>query len=63
MKTREDKIFNAVGHAVMLVLSAAAVIPIILMVISSPVSYTHLDVYKRQAHNYGKSQSLNDSVE
>lgn len=35
MKTREDKIFNAVGHAVMLVLSAAAVIPIILMVISS----------------------------
>ena len=38
MKTREDKIFNAVGHAVMLVLSAAAVIPIILMVISSLTS-------------------------
>lgn len=38
MKTREDKIFNAVGHAVMIILSAAAVIPIILMVISSLTS-------------------------
>lgn len=35
MKTREDKIFNAVGHIVMILLSAAAIIPIILMVISS----------------------------
>lgn len=38
MKTREDKIFNAVGHVVMILLSAAAIIPIVLMVISSLTS-------------------------
>lgn len=38
MKTREDKIFNAVGHVVMIILSAAAIIPIALMVISSLTS-------------------------
>lgn len=38
MKTREDKIFNAVGHLIMILLSAAAIIPIILMVISSLTS-------------------------
>lgn len=38
MRTREDKIFNAVGHAVMILLSAAAIIPIALMIISSLTS-------------------------
>lgn len=38
MKTREDKIFNAVGHLIIILLSAAAIIPIILMVISSLTS-------------------------
>ena len=38
MKTREDKIFNIVGHAVMILLTAMAIIPFILMVISSLTS-------------------------
>ncbi len=35
MKTREDKIFNCIGHIFMILLTAMALIPIILMVISS----------------------------
>lgn len=38
MKTREDKIFNIIGHIFMILLTAMAVIPIILMVISSLTS-------------------------
>lgn len=42
MKTREDKIFNIVGHAVMILLTAMAIIPFILMVISSLTSNSAL---------------------
>ena len=35
MKTREDKVFQALGHTLMTVLSLSAVIPVILMIISS----------------------------
>ena len=35
MKTREDKVFNCFGHIVMVLLSSMALIPIILMFISS----------------------------
>lgn len=35
VRTREDKIFGAIGHTIMIILSLLAVIPIILMVISS----------------------------
>lgn len=35
MRTREDKLFNAVGHIVMILMTLAALIPIILMFISS----------------------------
>ena len=35
MRTREDKVFGILGHTIMIILSLAAVIPIILMVISS----------------------------
>lgn len=35
MKTREDKIFNCIGHIVMVLLSLMALIPIILMFVSS----------------------------
>lgn len=38
MKTREDKIFNIVGHIIMIILTLTAIIPIILMVISSLTS-------------------------
>ena len=38
MKTREDKIFNIIGHIFMILLTAMAVVPIILMVISSLTS-------------------------
>lgn len=35
MRTREDKVFGILGHTIMIILSLAAVIPIILMIISS----------------------------
>ena len=35
MKTREEKIFQRIGHCVMIVLSACAIIPMILLVMSS----------------------------
>ena len=35
MRTREDKVFGILGHTIMILLSLAAVIPIILMIISS----------------------------
>jgi len=35
MKTREDKIFQLIGHTVMIILSACALIPLVLLVISS----------------------------
>ena len=35
MKTREDKVFQALGHTLMTVLSLSAVIPVILMIIPS----------------------------
>lgn len=38
MKTREDKIFNIIGHIIMIILTLTAIIPIILMVISSLTS-------------------------
>lgn len=38
MKTREDKIFNVIGHIVMILLTVMAIVPIILMVISSLTS-------------------------
>ena len=35
MQTREEKIFQRIGHCVMIVLSACAIIPMILLVMSS----------------------------
>jgi len=35
MRTRDDKIFNSVGHILMLLLSLMAIIPLILLVVSS----------------------------
>jgi ABC-type sugar transport system, permease component len=35
MKTREDKIFQIIGHVVMIILAALALIPMVLLVISS----------------------------
>ncbi len=35
MKTREDKIFQIIGHVVMIILTALALIPMVLLVISS----------------------------
>lgn len=38
MRTREDKIFNVIGHIFMILLTVMAIVPIILMVISSLTS-------------------------
>lgn len=38
MKTREDKIFNVIGHIFMILLTVMAIVPIVLMVISSLTS-------------------------
>ena len=38
MKTREDKIFNVFGHIFMILLTVMAIVPIVLMVISSLTS-------------------------
>lgn len=38
MKTREDKIFNVIGHIFMVLLTVMAIVPIVLMVISSLTS-------------------------
>ena len=39
MKTREDKIFNVFGHIFMILLTVMAIVPIVLMVISSLTSH------------------------
>lgn len=38
MRTREDKIFNVIGHIFMILLTVMAIVPIVLMVISSLTS-------------------------
>lgn len=38
MRTREDKIFNVIGHIFMILLTTMAIVPIVLMVISSLTS-------------------------
>ncbi|WFR57629.1 carbohydrate ABC transporter permease [Anaerocolumna sp. AGMB13025] len=49
MKTREDKIFQTSGHIVMMLLSACAIIPIVLLVISS---FTDNDTLIRNGYSF-----------
>lgn len=49
MKTRGDKIFNCIGHIVMVILSLLAIIPIILMFISS---FTDNDILLRNGYSF-----------
>ena len=54
MKSKDEKRFQFIGNVVMIIMTVLAVAPLLLVIISSftdnntPVSYTHLDVYKRQ---------------
>jgi putative aldouronate transport system permease protein len=49
MKTREDKIFQTIGHIVMILLSACAIIPIVLLIVSS---FTDNDTLIRNGYSF-----------
>ena len=49
MHTREDKMFQIIGHVVMVILSACAIIPIVLLVMSS---FTDNDVLIANGYNF-----------
>ncbi|MGB8452007.1 MAG: carbohydrate ABC transporter permease [Anaerocolumna sp.] len=49
MKTREDKIFQTIGHIIMILLSACAIIPLVLLVISS---FTDNDTLIRNGYSF-----------